>query len=207
MGGKKPSKRKASTKQTTSAVRKIIDSADDVERIKRAKTVAGAVKSSSSLVGQPSAPTTVTVSVTNTGNTINFTAPSPQPPPLIQTLPVRSTQSSPSSYYVGQPFRLMFLNTRISRCQGCRGQILQGYSCPRDLVFQHKEHVLFLNPNTGNWQLSHDLCNTYYHATFQCVSAKHTNFDASEILLSQDVIDQLSLSHKSFLNSEFGLAL
>ena len=67
MGGKKPSKRKASTKQTTSAVRKIIDSADDVERSKRAKTVAGAVQSSSSLVGQPSAPTTVTVSVTNTG--------------------------------------------------------------------------------------------------------------------------------------------
>ena len=86
MGGKKPSKRKASTKQTTSAVRKIIDSADDVERSKRAKTVAGAVQSSSSLVGQPSAPTTVTVSVTNTGNTINFTAPSPQLPPLIQTL-------------------------------------------------------------------------------------------------------------------------
>ena len=75
MGGKKPSKRKASTKQTTSAVKKIIDSADDVERSKRAKTVAGAVQSSSSLVGQPSAPTTVTVSVTNTGNTINFTAP------------------------------------------------------------------------------------------------------------------------------------
>ena len=41
MGGKKPSKRKASTKQTTSAVRKIIDSADDVERSKRVKTVAG----------------------------------------------------------------------------------------------------------------------------------------------------------------------
>ena len=119
------------------------------------------MQSSSSLVGQPSAPTTVTVSVTNTGNTINFTAPSPQPPPLIQTLPVRSTQSSPSSYYVGQPFRLMFLNPRISHCQGCRGQILQGYTCPRDLVLQHKEHVLFLNPNTGNWQLSHDLCNTY----------------------------------------------
>ena len=79
MGGKKPSKRKAFTKQTTSEVRKIIDSADDVERSKRAKTVAGAVQSSSSLVGQPSAPTTVTVSVTNTGNTINFTAPSPQP--------------------------------------------------------------------------------------------------------------------------------
>ena len=60
----------------------------------------------------------------------------------------------------------------------------------------------------GVWgTVSHDLRNTYYHATFQCVSAKHTNFDASEILLSQDVIDQLSLSHKSFLNSEFGLAL
>ena len=85
VGGKKPSKRKASTKQTTSAVRKIIDSADDVERsVPRLLQVL--CIASSSLVGQPSAPTTVTVSVTNTGNTINFTAPSPQPPALIQTV-------------------------------------------------------------------------------------------------------------------------
>ena len=136
MGGKKPSKRKASTKQTTSAVRKIIDSADDVERSKRAKTVAGAVQSSSSLVGQPSAPTTVTVSVTNTGNTINFTAPSPQPPPLIQTLPVRSTQSSPSSYYVGQPFRLMFLNPRISLA--------------KDAVARYSKGTLVLETSSSN---------------------------------------------------------
>ena len=35
VGGKKPSKRKASSKQTTSAVRKIIDGADDVVRSKQ----------------------------------------------------------------------------------------------------------------------------------------------------------------------------
>ena len=59
----------------------------------------------------------------------------------------------------------MFLNARI-RCQGCRGRIDEGlwqpwWYCPS--TQRHLEHVLFQNPRTGNWHMSKDLRNTYYH--------------------------------------------
>ena len=42
-------------------------------------------------------------------------------------------------------------------------------SPPGDIVLQHKERVLFLNPNTGVYQLSCDYHNVYYHAQKSCV--------------------------------------
>ena len=82
----------------------------------------------------------------------------PLPPPLLHQSPERS---------VGQPFRVVLTNSRISRCQGCRGQINHNYD---QIVLQHKEHVLFQNPHTGRWQMSRDLRNTYYHARLNCVA-------------------------------------
>ena len=52
-----------------------------------------------------------------------------------------SVHLTTSDSSVGQPFVVMFLNARISRCQGCRGKIDQGQPSPGDLVLQHKEHV------------------------------------------------------------------
>ena len=92
-------------------------------------------------------------------NTVNFSTPGP--PPLLHFslesakgsssstgLPPSVRQShDPSSVHlttsahdssVGQPFVVMFLNARISRCQGCRGKIEQGQPSPGDLVLQHK---------------------------------------------------------------------
>ena len=40
---------------------------------------------------------------------------------------------------------------------------------PNDLIVQHKEHVLFLNPKTGLFQLSYDLRNVYYNLKFGCI--------------------------------------
>ena len=94
-----------------------------------------------------SAPNT---SITSVSNTANFLSPLSEPPPLVHVSPQSSLQASPgSSSSVGQPFHLMFHNARISRCQGCHGQIQQGCSSPHDVIFQHKEHVLFQNPGTG----------------------------------------------------------
>lgn len=217
-GGKKPSKRKASSKKTTSAIKKILAHADDIQRSKRAKTAKTTTvtpmrhqHSSIQPASQHQASLTsvtegISATVYNTGNTLNYIAPPSQPPPLLHVSP-GSSQSPSSDFSVGQPFRLMFLNARISRCQGCRGQILQGCPSPQDLVFQHKEHVLFLNPNTGNWQLSRDLRNTYYHTLLRCLSAKHPDFTASEIQVSCDVRARLNSVHTSFLINEFGLAL
>ena len=65
---------------------------------------------------------------------MNFDVPmstqTPMQPPLLHQSPERS---------VGQPFRVVLTNSRISRCQGCRGQINRNYD---QIVLQHKEHVL-----------------------------------------------------------------
>ena len=64
------------------------------------------------------------------------------PPFVQQSYDPSSVHSTASDSSVGQPFVVMVLNARISRCQGCRGKIEQGQSSPGDLVLQHKEHVL-----------------------------------------------------------------
>ena len=69
-----------------------------------------------------------------------------------------SVQGISADSPVGQPFCVMFLNTRISRCQGCRGKIEQGQPSSGDVVLQHKEYVLFQNQRTaGSWQMLKDM--------------------------------------------------
>ena len=101
----------------------------------------------------------------------------------------------------------LLTNSRISRCQGCRGAIEHGLHSPHNIVIQHKEHVLFQNPHTGNWQLSRDLRNTYYHPFLNCIAPKHPDFSSSELKVSQDVKDRLDSSHLQLLLSEFGLQI
>ncbi len=63
-------------------------------------------------------------------------------------------------------FWILTVSGNISRCQGCAGKILRaadGKPLPPP-VLQHKEQVLFQNPKTGTFQLSHDFRNVYYHA-------------------------------------------
>ena len=78
------------------------------------------------------------------------------------------TTSSSVAANVGHLFYITYISRNISRCQGCSGKILRTSTGkplppPDDLVVQHKEHVLFQNQKTGNFQLSHDFCNVYYH--------------------------------------------
>ena len=104
---------------------------------------------------------------------------------------------------MGQPFRVVFSNSRISRCQGCRGQI--DHNCDR-IVLQHKEHVVFQNPHTGRWQMSQELRNTYYHARLACLTTKHPDFTPCEIDLGA-VEDSLDVPSLNALKEEFGLLL
>ena len=156
VGGKKPkSKRKASSKKTTSAIKKILASADQIECTKRAKTQSQRITKTTPPTSQypfctaespftpPSTIYGVHAPFSKIGNVSGTVHLIPRPPPPLVH------QSPGSSSSVGQPFCVMFLNARISRCQGCRGQIEQGCPSPHDIVLQHKEHVLFQNPNTG----------------------------------------------------------
>ena len=69
-------------------------------------------------------------------------------------------------------FWLVVLGGYISRCQGCSGKIFKSLPPPEDIVLQHKEQVLFQNPNTGSYQLSREHRNVYYHAQLSCVLRK-----------------------------------
>ncbi len=115
-GGKKPSsRRKASSRNATSAVKSILAAADDISRTKRAP-VALSVSNPQDQGNFQSAVYGVQA------NTINFST----PPLLLHSSPGSSTQPmtqlsnvhcTASDSSVGQ------LNARISRCQGCRGRI------------------------------------------------------------------------------------
>jgi len=128
-------------------------------------------------------------------NTVNFWTPAP--PPLLHFSPESAKGSSYSTQLqspvwqshgqssvhptapdssVGQPFCVMFLNARISKCQGCRGTIEQGQSSPGDIVLQHKEYVLFQNPRTGSWHVKgieeHILVSTVLKFKWEMMSGK-----------------------------------
>lgn len=219
-GGKKPnSRRKASSKKATSAVKRILAAADEISRTKRAPY---------NLESVSSPPQSPAVSFSDSfqsavygvmANTVTFSNPPPllhfspevakgssiaQPQSFVQAQTTATIQSSPSDSSVGQPFCVMFLTPQISRCQGCRGRIEQGQPIPGDLVLQHKEHVLFQNPRTGTWQMSHDLRNTYYHPRMECVARIHPDFSSAEIQVKGDIRRRLGPIHFRHLYGEFG---
>ena len=47
---------------------------------------------------------------------------------------------------------------------------------PNDLVVQHKEQVMFINPNTEKYQMSGEHRNVYYHACVNCIWQKFPSF-------------------------------
>ena len=101
-------------------------------------------------------------------------------------------------------FYLLTISGNISRCQGCTGKILRGSPPPDDLIVQHKEQVLFQNPNTGYFQLSHDFRNVYYHARLSCIRQKFPAFVPSKHLqVHTDVAQKLTSVHKNYLCKEF----
>lgn len=108
-------------------------------------------------------------------------------------------------------FWLMLVSGNISRCQGCSGKILRGADGkplppPDDIVLQHKEQVLFQNPKTGLFQLSHDLRNVYYHARLPCIMKKFQSFQPGmHIRIAQETLNKLSEAHKSCIQREFGV--
>ena len=88
---------------------------------------------------------------------------SPSQPYALHSPPLMGFPTAVSAHTtaaaLSQPFWVTFATPRISRCQGCLGQIHHG-TAPLDIALQHKEQIVFQNPNTGTWQLSRDLRNT-----------------------------------------------
>ena len=138
----------------------------------------------------------------------------PPPPPVCYGSPCSSEtfqntfvspvqQDKLPSVYV--PFWICFAKGNISRCNGCKGRIGR-LSPPGDIVLQHKERVLFLNPNTGVYQLSRDYRNVYYHAQKSCVCPHFNNFIAdTHIKVDGSVQGKLVDVHVQHLLKEFNI--
>ena len=99
----------------------------------------------------------------------------------------------------------------ISRCQGCANKILRDANGkplppPDDIVLQHKEQVLFNNPNTGLFQLSKDYRNVYYHARKSCVCRKYPTFQPIlHCRINGQTLQVLKQTHLDYLAKEFGI--
>ena len=110
-------------------------------------------------------------------------------------------------------FWVMFLTGNISRCQGCGGKIERGADGkvlppPNDLVVQHKEQVVFQNPNTGTFQLSRDNRNVYYHPRLLCLQRKFSSFEAAKhIKVSQQIFLRMTIVHKQYLTEQFAIQI
>lgn len=110
-------------------------------------------------------------------------------------------------------FWVVIVSGNISRCLGCFERIMRGpdgkpLPPPDDLVLQHKEQVMFQNPKTGNFQLSYDLRNVYYHARLVCVRRKYSIFNGPQYRrVSYDVQGCLTSQHKVYLAKEFSIRL
>ena len=78
-------------------------------------------------------------------------------------------------------FWIVFVSGNISCCQGCANKIMwnadgKALPPPNDLVMQHKEQVIFTNPNTGKYQMSRQHRNVYYHACVNCIRQNFLSF-------------------------------
>ena len=135
------------------------------------------------------------------------TTPAQNQPSMSQSL----QSSVPQSKVQADLFWVLLITGNISRCQGCSGKILRAGTGkplppPDDIVVQHKEHVLFQNPHSGVFQLSHDLRNVYYHPRLSCIRNKFPSFQASQqIRIGKEALSKLTDIHKEHILKEFGI--
>ena len=224
--GKKPqSKRKASQKSSTKKIRELVDSVDRSNFTSRVQSSRSTVPAQeSSLLSADCVPHMPTA-----GTSISESYSTVQGSPYAAGLDYCSTGYSPyysyfpstSGYYFPstsnagplqdhekQPFILAFVRGNISRCIGCGLKDLRQidekpHPPPGDLCIQHKENVIFENPRSGNYQLSKDKRNVYYHARFFCITKKCPDFGTGDLKIPSDVKTKLSDMHKMYISQEF----
>ena len=216
--GKKPSKRKGSTKSVSAKVRQVISQAEE-EGINWRNHCSEETDSSEFELHDTETYQHTTVP----GSSFNFVSNQSvqigsitSPPPLISASSLPRTPSTPLTPDnsrrpdVECSFWLAFVFGNVSRCNGCKGKIRRGddkkpLPPPDDLVVGHKEHVVYQNPHSGNFELSREKRNVYYHPWRTCIAPNFRNFDPTLHINTDRVRGQLLPVHKQLLLSEFGL--
>ena len=130
---------------------------------------------------------------------------------LSGSLCTTALNTSVSSINLNYLFWIVIVSGNIARCQGCSGKIMRNSDGkplppPNDLVVQHKEQVMFNNPNTGKYQLSREYRNVYYHARLNCIQQKFPSFTPIQhCRIDQSTFARFTQAHKDFIAKEFGL--
>ena len=107
------------------------------------------------------------------------------------------------------PFVLRILPKNAKTCKQCKTDFCHRLRIiPNDLVFEHQERFYF--PLNGDWkqkQASAKEAIRYYHADLTCMKARFPYFAKEYIAIPPEVSSLLHESHKTYLNTHFGLQL
>ena len=159
------------------------------------------------------------------------------PPPWYYGMPYSSsfdTYGSPSSYqYAGtsqpycssgsssnslqtvyrpssspHPFTLKMLNSRITKCQGCKQQFRSAPSStiypPDNLIVSRLECRPFIAPD-GAVKVTTTPKNSHYHLNMECLTKADASFKPQCLVLPDDLKGKLLNEHKSYLSDKFGI--
>lgn len=101
-------------------------------------------------------------------------------------------------------FTLKFINSRISKCQGCKGLLRRpGTSLPdppHDLIVSRLECRPYMNPDK-TVKTPKTPSNAHYHLRIECLKAVDPGFNLHGLVIPEDVKDKLSSQHKEHLSS------
>lgn len=164
---------------------------------------------SSFIISQPSLDSSLVIPQLSS----NFVVPQPSPNPNL-VVPCAQTSSVSSRLQrpcVSSPFWLVFIFGNVSRCNGCKGRISRGEDKkplppPDDIVFGHKEYIIYQNSKSGNFEQSREKRNVYYHPWRTCIAPHFCDFDATRhITVPESVSEKLTSIHRAFILKEFSV--
>ena len=85
-----------------------------------------------------------------------------------------------------------------------KGNFVTQPAAPHDLVIQHQDYRMYTLPDGT---VKHKYGNVYYHLTLPCICAKQPHFDATQIVVSQVVKDQVTPVHHGFILAMLGVII
>jgi len=108
--------------------------------------------------------------------------------------------------YGGQhPFRICFVSSNISVCNGSKGRYVKDAQPPHNLCIQHEEWCTFTPSGSTTPQTRFG--NVYYHCNAACIYAVWPSFVPSSVVVSPHIHAQLDFVHKEWIYSQFGIFL
>ena len=102
------------------------------------------------------------------------------------------------------PFILCFIKGNISVCIGCQNKYNKIREPPDDLCIKHQEWRQFTPQGSDTPQQKYG--NVYYHCKPDCVWLRCPYFDP-QLLDITEVLDQLEITHKEYLQTVFNLQM